>query len=154
MYSYDIIAWNPSADAYNDTRFKFYLKSQTEFLPSDIENRKIDIAFFDDGHIFDINTVAFTKLINQMAPNGLTIVHDTGLHLNELGGCTCDFPKYCGGAHQKDERLFINWVLEKYPEWQVIQLHSFNVFRHGLTILQKKYNLSVDAVDTKFCQRV
>ena len=154
LYSYDITNYNPQAPAHNDSRFKFYLKSQTEFEHTDID-RLIDIAFFDDGHIFDINTVAFKKIIDKMAPYSLTIVHDTGLHSEKIEAfepCTCDFLNYCGGAHQPDERLFINWIKDNYPDWQVINIHSFNVFRHGLTILQRKYNLSVTSTDRSNCK--
>jgi hypothetical protein len=80
-------------------------------------------------------------------------VHATGLHIREFGdGCSCDANKYCGGPHQKDERLFINWIIENYPEWQVVELHSFNFWRHGLTILQKKYKLGVATLDNINCQ--
>jgi hypothetical protein len=153
LYSYDIISWNPSAAAYNDSRLKFHLKSQMDFNLTDIDNRIIDIAFFDDGHIFDVNTKAFEILTDKMALNAITIVHDTGLHIREFGdGCSCDANKYCGGPHQKDERLFINWIIDNYPEWQVIELHSFNFWRHGLTILQKKYKLGVATLDNINCQ--
>ena len=155
LFSYDIFKYNPSALAFNDTRFKFYLKSQTEFQHSDIDNRTIDIAFFDDGHIFNINKEAFKLLEDKMSPNGITIVHDTGLHSEKLESfemCVCDFPNYCGAAHQTDERHFINWIIDNYQNWQVIHLHSFNIFRHGFTILQKKYKLSVDSQDRNICK--
>jgi predicted O-methyltransferase YrrM len=151
LYSYDI---NP-ATSHNDKRLKFYQKSQTEFLFSDVDNRKIDLAFFDDGHIFDINTNAFVKVIEYLAPNAVIVVHDTGLHVVkkepfQMG--SCDFENFCGAAHQHDERRFINWIIENYPNWSVIQLHSFNIFRHGFTILQKKYNLSLSDAPSGNCK--
>ncbi len=145
LYSYDINAATP----HNDIRFKFYKKSQTEFEFSDVENRKIDLAFFDDGHLFDLNSVAFTKIVDYLAPNAIIVVHDTGLHVVKKESfeiCVCDFENYCGAAHQYDERRFINWIISNYPEWEIIHLHSFNIFRHGFTILQKKYNLSLERV--------
>ena len=152
LYSYDIIEWNKNASAFTDSRFKFHLKSQTDFDLTDVDNRIIDFVFFDDGHIFSVNSKAFNIINDKIALNGILIVHDTGLHRHEYGdGCTCDAPKYCGGAHQKDERVFINWILDNHPEWQVIQIHSFNFWRHGLTIMQKKYKLGVDTVDNKNC---
>ena len=36
LFSYDIYNWNPNAKAFNDTRFKFFLKSQIKFEASDI----------------------------------------------------------------------------------------------------------------------
>ncbi len=157
LYSYDINLYNPNADPFKDPRFKFYLKSQTEFLPSDTENRLIDVAYFDDGHIFNVNTVAFQKTVKYMSPVGVIVVHDTGLHAYDsfkIHTCACDFPKYCGGVHQSDERSFINWIMANYPEWQVVELHSFNIFRHGLSILQKKFNLSISPVDPANCKYV
>ncbi len=154
LYSYDIFLHNPTAKAFNDARFKFHLKSQADFQLSDIDNRTIDIVFFDDGHIFEINKQAFIKIEDKVALNSISVVHDTGLHVKKIGPfevCTCDGLKLCGAAHQLDERLFINWIIDNYPNWQVIQLHSFNIFRHGFTIMQKKFNLSVDSQDRAKC---
>ena len=154
LYSYDIHLYNPAAKAFNDSRFKFHLKSQTDFEFSDIDNRTIDIAFFDDGHIFEINKEAFIKLEDKMSLNSVTVVHDTGLHIEKIEPfeqCVCDAKEYCGAAHQLDERLFINWIIDNYTNWQIIQLHSFNIFRHGFTIMQKKYKLGVDVQDRGYC---
>ena len=147
LYSYDI---NP-ATPHNDQRLKFYKKSQTEFLFSDVDNRTIDLAFFDAGHLFYMNKYAFEQIINFLAPNAVIVVHDTGLHVQKKFSfemCVCDFENYCGSVHQNDERRFINWIITTYPEWEVIHLHSFNIFRHGFTILQKKYSLSLERVDS------
>jgi predicted O-methyltransferase YrrM len=148
LFSYDI---NP-AIPHNDKRFKFFRKSQTEFVFSDVENRKIDLAFFDDGHIFKVNKYAFEQIKNYFAPNAIIVVHDTGLHISNVSTerlqiCVCDFENYCGVAHQYEERGFINWIETSYPEWDAIHLHSINIFRHGLTILQKKYSLSMTESD-------
>ena len=146
LYSYDI---NP-ATPHNDQRLKFYKKSQTEFLFSDVDNRTIDLAFFDAGHLFYMNKYAFEQIINFLAPNAVIVVHDTGLHVQKKFSfemCVCDFENYCGSVHQNDERRFINWIITTYPEWEVIHLHSFNIFRHGFTLLQKKYSLSMTETD-------
>ena len=66
--------------------------------------------------------------------------------------CSCDFENYCGAAHQHDECRFINWIIENYSNWNVIQLHSFNIFRHGFIILQKKYNLSLSNAPSENCK--
>ena len=152
LFSYDIKNLNTKAFAHTDKRFKFYLKSQAEFNTSDILNMPIDIVYFDNGHHFDVNVEAFQRVMNQISPTGLIIVHDTGLHLNETKQCSCDFEGYCGGAHQIDERIFINWIYDNYPEWQIIQFHSLNIYRHGFTILQKKYKLGVKLADKMKCQ--
>jgi hypothetical protein len=64
-------------------------------------------AQYDDGHIFDINTNAFVKVIEYLAPNAVIVVHDTGLHALKreiFEMCSCDFENYCGAAHQHDNR--------------------------------------------------
>ncbi len=147
LYSYDI---NPKTP-HNDKRFKFHQKSQTDFIFSDVDNRKIDLVFFDSVHYMKLNTITYEKLKNYLAPNAIIVIHDTGLHFidrfNEQkkhGKCTsCDFENHCGYAHQPGERKFVNWMLSTYPDWSVIELHSFSIMRHGLTILQRKYNLSL-----------
>jgi hypothetical protein len=154
MYTYDIEILNKNADSFNDPRFKFILKSQTEFNPNDFDNRIVDLAYLDNGHFFEKEKILFPKLIKQMAPNGILIVHDTGLHVNDIvrGKCACDFPNLCGVNHCAPERQFVNWIGENYPEWQVINFHSFIEYRHGLTVIQKKYKLSIDDTDSNKCK--
>ena len=155
MYTYDIEILNKNAPAFNDSRFKFIPRSQTEFNPDDFENRIIDFAYLDNGLFFEKEKILFPKLILQMSKNGIIVVHDTGLHVDDIvktNPCSCDFEGLCGVLHCAPERQFVNWILDNYPEWQVIELHSFNFWRHGLTILQKKYKLGVTIVDNKNCQ--
>ena len=153
LYSYDINNDNPQAPAHSDKRFKFYLKSMTEFNSNDIDNRLIDIALIDAGHVYDINIITYKLLLDKMSLNSVIIVHDTGVHFDESYLCACDSgTKYCGGQHQPDNRKFVNWIQENYPDWQMIHFHSFNIYRHGLTILQRKYKLGTESLDTNLCK--
>ena len=155
MYTYDIEILNKNAPAFNDSRFKFIPRSQTEFNPDDFENRIIDFAYLDNGHFFEKEKVLFPKLILQMSKSGIIVIHDTGLHVDDIvktNPCSCDFEGLCGVLHCAPERQFVNWILDNYPEWQVINIHSFIVYRHGLTILQRKYKLSVEETEKNKCR--
>ena len=154
MFTYDIEILNKNAPAFNDSRFKFILKSQTEFNPEDFENRTIDVAYLDNGHYFDKEKILFPKLIPKMSKTGIILIHDTGLHVNDIvkGTCACDFPDLCGVLHCPPEREFVNWIGDNYPEWQIINIHSFILYRHGLTILQRKYKLSIEATASDKCR--
>ena len=157
LYSYDIKLHNPSAESLKDLRFKFFEKSQTDFDPKDVDNRIIDIAFLDAGHRLSLETGLFPKLIEQVAKNGIIVIHDTGLHVSLSSrqmenDCVCDFENLCGYPHCYEERQFVNWILENYPEWEIINFHSFEVHRHGLTFLQRKYKFGIEYVDKKDCK--
>lgn len=148
LFTYDIIMHNKNSPAFLDKRFNFILKSQALFSPADINNEKIDFVYLDNGHYFDVN-VEFWKKVNEfIKPNGLMAIHDTGLHNEEIHPdeknmpCVCEFENLCGVEHVPAERQFVNWLIDNYPEWEVINFHSFNFYRHGLTFLQKKYKFS------------
>lgn len=150
LYSYDI---NPIVMAHDDTRFTFYKKPHSDFIETDIGgiNKRIDLALFDYSDFKEMSK-GFIKIVSYMSPNGIIIVHNTGLHYKEQVKCSCDFEKYCGGAHQNETRLFVNWILDNYPEWQTMQIHSYKTWRHGLTLLQKKFKLGVDLKDVNECK--
>jgi len=40
--------------------------------------------------------------------------------------------------HADHERHFINWITEVHPEWSVMNFHSLNTLRNGVTMLQKQ----------------
>ena len=88
-----------------------------------------------------------------MSPFGIIIVHDTGLHVNDIvkGTCSCEFPNKCGVLHCPPERQFINWIGENYPEWQIINVHTFVQYRHGLTLIQRKHKLTLEPAHASKC---
>ena len=147
-FTFDIVMHNPKSPAFLDKRFKFVLKSQADFSPADINNQKIDFVYVDNGHYFDVNVEFWKKVIASIQPNGIMAVHDTGLHNRvelpdeSVQSCVCDFDEFCGIEHVPPERQFINWVIDNYPEWEVLNFHSFNFYRHGLTFLQRKYKFN------------
>lgn len=151
LFTYDIVKHNPSSKAFRDKRFKFILKSQADFNHDDVDNLVIDMAILDDGHIFEVEQEFWRKLITFLSPNALVLIHDTGLHINYFDKvsqyCTCDFEKKCGYVHQDGERRFVNWIIDNYPQWRVVNFHSYNVFRHGLTVLQRNYKFNTAHLD-------
>lgn len=159
LYTFDIEILNKKASVFNDSRFKFIKKSQAEFDPNDVGNEKIDLVYMDDGHYFDVNVKFWKRILPYLKPNAVFISHDTGLHLDEIEeytqnrDCVCEFNR-CGWSHCPPERKFINWIIDNYPEWNVINMHSLNIYRHGLTILQKGYKLEMQSTDRSKCKLI
>jgi len=62
IYTYDIVLRNKESPAFLDKRFKFMLKSQVDFSPSDINNKKIDFVYLDSAHDFSLYKKVFVAL--------------------------------------------------------------------------------------------
>ena len=86
VYSYDILPY-PVAQALEDSdpRFIFHGKSQADFEASDVENRLVEVAFFDAGHLVEYSLRAFERLLPSLTMNAIVAVHDTGLHVLDYG---------------------------------------------------------------------
>ena len=144
LYSYDISnASMTFARKIRDPRFRFILKSLTEFAPSDIDNRPIDLVFFDASHEFDLNVTTFEKVKGSLNERGLVVVHDTGAHYVDSNRCQTPMGYFLRGRldagyiHQPNERKFVNYIRESDQNYEQVHLHCTTKFRHGLTILQK-----------------
>lgn len=117
-----------------DSRFHFYKKSQEE-----IEGIKdIDFVFLDASHELDLNIKTFEKLVPYLSDKAIIAVHDTGTWVggnvfNVEAGYLKDNGEY---VHRPDELEFVNWVKERYPQFQQIHFHSSREVRHGITLLQ------------------
>lgn len=138
-------------DYFKDARFQIVAKSQTEFEPQDVGNEPVDFAFFDASHRFHENCITFRRLLPSLAKDGILAIHDTGtwsrkqipqLHQKwrTSDGGWLDRSSF---AHQIGERRFVNFVLKNYPKFSVIHLHSTRAFRHGLTLIQRRYRLAI-----------
>jgi cephalosporin hydroxylase len=144
LYSYDISeASMKVARKIHDKRFKFIFKSQTEFAPSDVDNRMIDLAFFDAAHDFQLNVATFEKLKGSLSARALIVVHDTGVWYGDLKGLKTPQGHFLNGSassgyiHQPGERAFVNYIKENWKDFDQIHLHSTSKFRHGMTVLQR-----------------
>jgi predicted O-methyltransferase YrrM len=126
LCSYDISDDSAKiAGRIHDKRFRFTQKSQADFEWSDVDNRPVDLAFFDAAHDSDLNMQTFDRLQRTLSDRALVVVHDTGRH------CTT------GLIHQPDERRFVNHVKMNLPGVDQVHLHSTSKFRHGLTLMQR-----------------
>lgn len=128
------------------SNFHFVHKNGENFLPTDIDNRKIDLLFIDAGHNFFSNINILKAVILSLSKNAIIAIHDTGLFNEDYKKIPWRtkagfFVSKKGYAHQPHERAFVNWIKTKYPNFQVIHLHTMNVGRMGLTLLQKYKNL-------------
>lgn len=138
LHSFD----NTKNPVITDKRLHFYCKSQ-----EDIEGIfDIDFVFLDASHELDLNQKTFEKLKDCMSDKGIIAIHDTGTWIggNVFNADLGHLNKKGEWVHCPDEIDFVNWIKEKYPEWQQIHFHSSRDVRHGITLLQKSVNLSTE----------
>lgn len=127
-----LVSYDNSTNAYSiDPRFKFKKLSQTDY-----EEDNIDFIFFDASHDLELNKETFTKVYKTLNEGAIVAIHDTGLW-NELLMETGGYWIGNGYAHRPDERKFINWIKEEYPDMQIINFHTLKETRHGMTLLQR-----------------
>ena len=150
LFSYDIDSvseFRAKTEFSHFRNFKFIGKSQTDFCASDIDNRPVDLVFFDASHCLDLNKTTFLKVYPHLAENGLIIIHDTGVWNNKYFSDThrhfveeLDPPRTPDGfyIHQPDEREFVRWVLTEYNVLTEFHLHTTNTLRHGFTRIQRR----------------
>jgi hypothetical protein len=130
--------------------FRFIKKSQADFSPSDIDNRKIDLCFLDASHDCSLNLRTFELIRPHLAETAVFAVHDTGVWHRKF--FTADHHAFtCSSLGRKTgrwidgeqylqavtERLFVNTLLRNYPDFSQIHLHSANTLRNGITLLQR-----------------
>jgi hypothetical protein len=144
LYSYDISDMSKVLSSnFRDPRFKFFFKSQTDFEPSDVDNRPVDLVLFDASHDLSLNIATFHKIKDCLNEKALIMVHDTGIwHINPKGfqspeGYFLGGLPDLGYIHRPGERRFVNYIRENLPDFDQIHLHSTSKFRHGLTVLQR-----------------
>lgn len=155
LFSYDV---SESARGIAEKYFKkwpsfhFLPKSQAEFLSSDIDEREIDLVFIDAAHELNINQATFESILPSLAQDAIIAVHDTGTwhrknflpqHATLAAASPQQWISEDEFAHQAEERMFVNWIAEEHPEFQVIHLHTTRCLRHGLTLLQRRKTLPV-----------
>ena len=138
-------------------RFKFILKNQQDVIPSDYDDAEIDLIFIDASHCFDLNKETFNNVIKSLSSRGLILVHDTGRHVwtpttakpvNVHENTMPDWITNPGstderlsGLHQTGERQFIEWI-KSLGDYEVITMETNRIFRHGFSIIQRKFALS------------
>lgn len=140
LYSFDISSDSmKAARRINDTRFNFLFKSQSEFEPSDVDNRTVDLVFFDAAHDFQLNLTTLERLMDSLSERALIVVHDTGIWHGDLKRLKTPEGYFLnsGYIHQPDERMFVNHIKANMNGFEMIHLHCTSKFRHGLTVIQR-----------------
>jgi predicted O-methyltransferase YrrM len=143
----------------NDRRFTFLQKSQSEFSHSDIGGKPVDLVFLDASHDLATNQRTFEAIQIALSEDSIVCVHDTGAWQRQFfTSAQHEFVKQAGPEywlneslylHRRDERVFLNWILETYPHFQAVHLHSTRTLRHGMSILQRKGRLEIGTAATK-----
>lgn len=127
-----LISYDNSIDGHiDDNRFTFKRLSQTDY-----DESNVDFIFFDASHDLELNKITFEKIIPSLNDGAIIAIHDTGLWNEMIIDTQGKFVSE-GYAHRPDEREFVNWIKETYPNFQQIHFHTLRQIRHGMTILQK-----------------
>ena len=149
LYSFDPSSHSlECASAVNDSRFKFIQKKGEDFEHSDIDQASIGMVFIDASHNFLPNVQLFKKIERHFSDECLIAIHDTGLFNRDFmeNDWSLEGSFYVGEkgyAHRPQERMFVNWLKRKYPQYDQIHFHSMTVGRMGITILKKYKYLSL-----------
>ena len=126
--------------------FSFQRKPQDEITAADVDYKPVDLLFLDASHELALNVRTFERLHELMADDGIFIIHDTGTwhrdrlpahHRELIRGYADHWISEEEFQHQPEEREFVNWIHEAYPEWVQMQLHTTRTMRHGMTLLQR-----------------
>lgn len=127
-----------------------------DFDSGKIDGRTIDLCFLDCSHILEVNQKCLEKVIPCMSENAILAIHDTGYYYkkncNMLPKSFLDRkPAFLKRFESKDkvsavkpEQHTVNWFKERWPDWQQLHMHSENIMRHGITLLQKYQKLMID----------
>lgn len=127
-----------NTEVYNipeDPRFTLKRIGQEDFEP--MEN--VDFVFLDASHDFELNKQTFEKLQSSLTEDAIIAVHDTGKWFANVFEFEKGYEYDGGWLHSPDERKFMNWIKETYPEYQQIHFNTQSKISHGISLLQK-YN--------------
>jgi len=96
----------------------------------------------DGAHDYQIMIDTFKAIESSLSENSLVVVHDTGLHYhfydNQNKTLVARNEPF---QHCDQDRKFINWVRDNYPQFSQVNCHTNQTIRHGMTILQKSEKL-------------
>lgn len=150
LYSFDI---DPTAERIaRETfeafpNFRFRRVSQEAITPEHVDRQKIGLLFLDASHDLDLNQRTFDRLAPMLEDDGVLAVHDTGAWRRQQFGqlhqaVAREYPQLWASdddfEHRREERRFVNWVLEERPGYAQLHLHSRHTLRHGMTLLQRR----------------
>jgi len=124
---------------------KVIIKNGLHLTPEDLDNKKIELIFFDCHDMIQMN-IYYNLLENGLITDTTIIaLHDTNLHYFPYNTLPCNYkyvPEEDGHCHQSVERKMVNMFKElNYDIFSIstdATKHSNAFpFRHGLTICRK-----------------
>jgi predicted O-methyltransferase YrrM len=133
------------------------VRNCVDFEPGDIGCRSIDFVFLDCSHLFRTNQECIRRFMPCMSESGIVAIHDTGVWTREAWMNSPQeyrkkmvSQKFRTSALElvdimpvfEDERKTVTWFLKEYPEYTLVNLHSTSILRCGITLLQKRDDLS------------
>jgi predicted O-methyltransferase YrrM len=150
LYSFDIseTAKDIAENVLNGfPNFHFRFKSQLDFVPQDIDNKKIDLVYFDAVYDRDKNMTTFERLGPSLNENAIIALHDTNTWRRQLMDRT--HIEYANKKpqnwlnedefqSQKGQREFYNEFVKQYPDYSAITFHNSSTILAGISLLQKK----------------
>lgn len=150
LYSYDIAesAKEIAIKVFGTFRnFNFLHKSQLDFIPSDIQNKKIDLLYMDAVYETEINMQTFDKLKHSLSDDAIIALHDTGTwhrnsmersHLEYANKKPLNWLNENEYQQQKGQREFCNAFMSRNPEYNIIHFHCHRTIRSGITLIQNR----------------
>jgi predicted O-methyltransferase YrrM len=121
----------------------FHHRSQDAITHEDIDGRSADFVFIDAAHDLALNQATWKRLLPLLSPRAIVVIHDTGgIPRSQTPPGDWSLAEHARWAddefeHQPGERAFVNWLLERHPEFVQIHLHSRHTQRHGMTLVQR-----------------
>ena len=122
----------------DDKRFTLKRIGQEEYGG----HENVDFVFLDASHDFELNKETFKRLLPTLTENAIIAVHDTGKWFANVFEFELGYEHEGGWLHCPDERKFMNWIKEEYPQWQQIHFNTQSKISHGITLLQQYNKLS------------
>ena len=131
-------------------RHKVLVKDAINLTMADVDGSPVD-AILLDCHAFYATQHVMRNAFERglLAPNGFIFLHDTGLHRKHIRHDQLN-QHPIGWVHQPVERLIAQWISSHDCAFQRVSMHDDGRehARHGLTIMQRRVDLSVDDCST------
>lgn len=142
-------------------QYKYLHKPAQEMTLADLDGRLADFAFFDAGHKFEENKEMWKALVKVLSQDAIVAIHDTGcwskpfldahqadtvkynFDVSQIPVTTHDGKQWLCHQNSVDERLFVNWIRQEYPQFATVNFHTYRYVRNGMTLLQKQQDLWV-----------
>lgn len=138
--------WKPIVGSSSD-------KSVQQKIRELIDHKQVDILFIDGDHSFEGCVNDFKGFHDLLSNNGIVMFHDTGpFPIEKLSIVEqLPFPKDEekpiltadgeGVYHRPGVPRAVDWLVENYPEYSVVNFHTLSELCCGVALLQKRIGL-------------